>query len=63
MSTPRFEYWQSEKDGLWYWHLKAANGEIVQHSEAYKRRAGALQGIAAAKRAAAIAVVVERRGR
>lgn len=60
MSTPKFEYWRGA-DNQWYWHLKSANGEIVQQGEGYKRKAGALSGIAAAKRAAAIARVVERK--
>jgi len=24
-----FNYWQSEKDGNWYWHLKAGNNKII----------------------------------
>lgn len=24
-----FEYWRSEKDGLWYWHLKSAGNNKI----------------------------------
>ena len=56
MSTrqPRFIVWQSV-DGDWRWHLKAGNGEIVAQGEGYRTRAGALRGVAAVRRAAAIA--------
>jgi uncharacterized protein YegP (UPF0339 family) len=30
-----FEYWKSDVDGKWYWHLKAGNGEIVASSQGY----------------------------
>jgi uncharacterized protein YegP (UPF0339 family) len=33
----------------WFFHLKAANGEIVCQSEAYTSKAGALNGIEAVK--------------
>lgn len=41
------------KDDQWYFNLEAANGEIVEQSEGYESHAGALDGIEAAKRAAA----------
>jgi uncharacterized protein YegP (UPF0339 family) len=41
------------RDGQWYFHLRAANGEIVAQSEGYTRRADAYRGVEAAKRAAA----------
>lgn len=40
------------KDDLWYWNLRAANGEIVSQSEGYQDRDGAVEGIKAAHRAA-----------
>ena len=39
-------------DGQWYFHLQAANGEVVSQSEGYDSRDGAIEGIEAAKRAA-----------
>lgn len=43
----------------WYWHLRAENGEVLAHSEAYTRKASAYQGIEAVKRLAADAPVEE----
>jgi uncharacterized protein YegP (UPF0339 family) len=40
------------KDGKWYFHLKAANGEVVSQSEGYESREGAAKGIEAAATAA-----------
>jgi uncharacterized protein YegP (UPF0339 family) len=40
------------KDGLWYFNLKAANGEIVSQSEGYATREGAVKGIEATATAA-----------
>jgi uncharacterized protein len=40
------------KDGKWYWHLKAANGEIVSGSEGYETQGGAERGIDDAKQVA-----------
>lgn len=36
------------KAGLWFWHLKAANGEILAHSEGYVSKQGAEHGANAA---------------
>jgi uncharacterized protein YegP (UPF0339 family) len=30
----KYEYWQAD-NGLWYWHLKAPNGESIAFSEGY----------------------------
>ena len=38
----RFEYGK-KSDGLFYWHVKAANGEIVAQGEGYKRKAGVVK--------------------
>lgn len=43
------------EDGQWYFHLKAANGEIVSQSEGYSRREDAELGVESAQRAAAAA--------
>jgi uncharacterized protein YegP (UPF0339 family) len=32
----KFELWQS--GGLWYWHLRAANNEIIAQGEGYVNR-------------------------
>jgi uncharacterized protein YegP (UPF0339 family) len=28
-------------DGLWYWHIKAGNGEIIAEGEGYEHKADA----------------------
>jgi len=38
----RFEYGK-KKNGQFYWHIKAKNGEIIAQGEGYKRRAGVLK--------------------
>lgn len=38
----RFQYGKG-KDGLWYWHLRARNGEIISEGEGYKTKRGALK--------------------
>jgi hypothetical protein len=40
----RFEVKQGT-DGLWYWHLKAANNEIVAQGEGYSRKADAYRAV------------------
>ena len=42
----------------WRWRLKSANGLIVAGGEGYKRRAGALKGVTAHRRAAKTEKVV-----
>ena len=44
-----FELFQSEKSDDHYFHLKAANGEIILSSQGYKDKAGAQKGIASVK--------------
>ncbi len=56
----KFEYYKDAK-GEWRWRLKASNGRIVASGEGYKTRAGVLNGIAAHRRAAATAKLVETR--
>ena len=46
--------------GGYYWRLKAANGEILCHSEVYTTKQGAQNGIAAVKRLAPNAPVYDR---
>ena len=57
MKTPKFEVWKN-KAGEWQWHLRGANGEIMGAGEGYKRKAGAVRGVAACRRAAMIALLV-----
>ena len=51
----------SKKNGLpeWRFRLKSGNGKIVCQSEGYTIRAGAVKGIAAIKRIAKDAPVVD----
>ena len=44
-----FELFQSEKDKHFYFHLKAANGEIILSSQGYKEKAGCEKGIESVK--------------
>ena len=46
------------KDGQFYFHLKAENGEIIAASQGYTTKHSAEHGIAAIKRIAATAEVV-----
>jgi uncharacterized protein len=42
-----FQIWPS--GGLWYWHLKAANHEIIAQGEGYTNKAAALHAISLVK--------------
>ena len=46
----KFEFWQSKKDGQWYFHLKAENNEIIAQSEGYTTKDNCLNGINSVKR-------------
>lgn len=46
---PKVEIEQG-RDGQWYWHVRAANGEIQFHSEGYTRKADAERGYRDAQR-------------
>ena len=41
----RFEIWQSPENSQWYWHLKAANDEIVASGEGYRNEKDCLHAI------------------
>lgn len=41
----KFVIWQGNSDKMWYWHLKAANGEIVCWAEGYASKEGALNSV------------------
>jgi len=46
-------------DGKYYFRLKAANGEIIAHSQAYTSKQGAVDGANAVKRIAPTAPIVD----
>ena len=39
-----YQIWQS-KEGLWHWHLKADNQEIIAHGEGYASKEVCLHAI------------------
>lgn len=51
------EYWQSEEDGQWYFHLKAPRNGIIVQSVGYESEDDCLWGIEQLKRYADVAVV------
>ncbi len=55
----KFEYWQSNKNGQWYFHLKADNNEIIAHSEGYTTKDNCISGIDSVKNNASNAGVTE----
>ncbi len=55
---PKFEIFKGT-DGKFYFRLKAVNGEIIAHSEAYSTKQGAQDGIASVKKNAPIATTVD----
>jgi uncharacterized protein YegP (UPF0339 family) len=48
-----FELYQSKKSDAYYFRLKAANGETILSSQAYKAKAGCKKGIASVRANAA----------
>lgn len=44
-----FEIFKSEKNGKFYFNLKAKNGQIILSSQAYDSKAGASNGISSVK--------------
>jgi uncharacterized protein YegP (UPF0339 family) len=58
MGKPVFE-WYIDKSGQFRFNLKAANGEIIARSEAYKSKAACVNGIESVKKNAPLAEVVE----
>lgn len=51
------EYWQSEEDEQWYFHLKAPRNGIIVQSGGYQTMDECLWGIEQMKRYADVAVV------
>ncbi len=54
MKNPKFELFQSAADEQFYFHLKAANGEPILHSEGYVSKQSCENGIASVKKNAPI---------
>lgn len=50
MGVYKFEYWQSEIDGHWYFRFRASNGEIMFVSQSYIHKQSALDSIASLQR-------------
>lgn len=46
----KFEYWKSQKDGLWYFHLVAPNNEIITQSQGYTTKENCVDGIDSVKK-------------
>jgi len=38
----KYEIWQSERDGKWYWHLRTSNDKVVTDGEGYDSKGAAL---------------------
>ena len=55
-----FEMWESPKDGLWYFHLKSPNGEIIANSEGYTTKDHCINGIESVKKFAPNAAIREK---
>ena len=55
----QFEFWKSDKDGRWYFHLKAPNGEVVAQSQGYTSKDNCINGIKAVKSYAVTALIFE----
>ena len=55
----RFEYWQSEIDGQWYFHFIAPNGGVVVQSAGYVTEDECLDGIDIIRCYADIAIVAQ----
>ena len=46
----KFEIFKSEKNGKFYFNLKAGNGQVVLSSQGYANKAGAKNGIASVQK-------------
>ena len=56
MDNPKFQVFQG-KDAQWYFHLQAANGEIICQSEGYTTKYSCEHGIKSVKENAPIAPI------
>ena len=55
----KFEFWQSDKDGKWYFHLLAPNSEVIAQSQGYATKDNCINGIDSVKRYAPTAILYE----
>ena len=55
----KFEFWQSDNDQQWYFHLLAPNGEIVAQSQGYTSKDNCINGINAVKKYASSAIIFQ----
>jgi uncharacterized protein YegP (UPF0339 family) len=39
------QVWQSPNDGLWYWHVRGANHEVVSQGEGHPTKDGAIRSL------------------
>lgn len=54
----KFEYWQSKRNGMWFWHLLDSNNEIVADgSEGYNNEVDLLSEVNQIRSMASIAYV------
>lgn len=58
-SNTHFELWENGSTQQWHWRLRAGNGEIVAHGEAYTTRSAARRAITIVKRTNAATEVEE----
>ncbi|MES2646609.1 MAG: YegP family protein [Bacteroidota bacterium] len=49
MKNPKFQLFQSSKNGQFYFHLTAGNGEIILSGEGYTSKQSCLNGISSVK--------------
>ena len=54
MNKGKYEYWKSDANGQWYWHLKAANNKVILQSEGYHSLAGCGDGIYAMRKSVSV---------
>jgi uncharacterized protein YegP (UPF0339 family) len=59
LPNPRFEVYKSKKSGKWHWRLISSSDTIADSGQGYASKEGAMEGIAAVKRAADGAPLVE----
>ena len=48
--SEKFEFWESKKDGMWYFHLVAPNNEIIAQGQGYTTKDNCINGIEAIKK-------------
>jgi uncharacterized protein YegP (UPF0339 family) len=56
---PKYFYWKSKENGLWYFHLKGGNGEIQHPSEGYSSKQKCLDGIARIQKNSQTKIIIE----